>query len=355
MTTSPYRYQMEILKYDYTLLGQMPVNADWQPAVEWARLTALRSGGPIECMTAPCAVEPVWHPQVGQPYISGFRVALEGGSFQSSDFPFTYWKSLADAASTVLVSKGCLQDGDKYRYRVTAFPCDGDTPSDLPMDVGWEEVPPDLHIIEARLADFVSGSTPVGRIHPADIPVFIPRQVIEETSMLKEEAGAVETGSILIGHICIDRQLPSPEVFVVVTAQLPARHTSSELTSITFTADTWSDVHDTIALRNRGELMVSWSHTHPTRHFCTCESCDRSTCSLEKEFFSADDLLLHRTVFPRAWTTALVMSDVRVAPDAWTDSCALYGWRKGAIAERGFYETTSSPLPRIMHDPHNAS
>jgi hypothetical protein len=338
VTTSRYQYQLEMLRDDYTVIAQMPIAVDWQPAVEWTRLSAVRSGLPVEAMAAPCAVDPIWHADAGEPYISGFKVAVDGGSRHECDFRFTYWRALAKMAATALIDKGLLNDGERFRYRVTAFACEAAAPSDGGVGLDMEEVAPDLHITEGVLADLVGRSTPVGTVQSGDFPVFIPKDVMEEAARLKDEAEALETGSILIGRLHIDRTLPKPEVFAVVSAQVPARYTRSELTSINFTADTWADVHNAIALRGADELMLAWFHTHPTRHFCKCETCDRSRCSFNKDFFSIDDRLLHRSVFPRAWTSALVMSDVLVGRDVWTTSSAFYGWREGVIVERGFYE-----------------
>lgn len=338
MTTSRYQYQLEILRDDFTLIGQLPITADWQPAVESARLSAIRAGRPIEIMAAPYAIDPIWHSEAGQPYITGFRVAMGGASGHACDFHYTYWRSLAQTAATALMDRKILQNGERFRYRVTAFPCEDTPPSSSESRLSVEEVSPDLQLCEGALADFVGQSSPMGLVRSGDTPVFIPTQVIQEAARMKDEAGATETGSILIGRLYVDRTGPTTELFAVVTAQVPARYTSNELARMTFTADTWADVHGAIALRGAGEVMLAWFHTHPTRHFCKCKDCDRSACSLNKDFFSIDDQHLHRSVFPRAWSSALVMSDVIVAPDVWTNSCSLFGWRNGVIVERGFYE-----------------
>jgi len=347
VTTSRYRYQLEILKYDYTPVGQLPITPDWQPAIEWARLGAIRAGSPIGVVAASGTVDPIWNSEAGQPYISGFKVSVDGEPARASEFEITYWRSLARAAAATLIEKKVLLDGEQFRYRVAAFPRTDAPSSRGKLDSGVTEVAPDLQLSEGNLADMVAAGSPVGAINPSDPPVFIPSQLIREAVKMKAEAQATETGSVLIGRLCIDRRGPAAELFAVVTAHVPARYTSNELTRMTFTADTWADVHNAISLRGAGEVMLAWFHTHPTRHFCTCEDCDRSRCSLNTDFFSLDDQLLHRSVFPRAWTSALVISDVMDESGTWTDSCSLFGWRDGAIVERGFYEFDPDRADRV--------
>jgi hypothetical protein len=53
------------------------------------------------------------------------------------------------------------------------------------------------------------------------------------------------------------------------------------------------------------------------------------------DFFSVDDVMLHRTVFPRAHSIALVLSDYHQGNGE--PSVQLYGWNQGMIALRGFY------------------
>ena len=145
------------------------------------------------------------------------------------------------------------------------------------------------------------------------------------------EAGSAETGGILIGHLYKDASLP--EIAVVVTAQIPARHTVSKTTKLTFTAETWTAVQAALDLRRSGEKMVGWFHSHPSFAFCNpeCPPERRATCALQKPFLSGDDLLLHRAVFAKAWQVALLCNNA----DAGLEF-ALFGWRHGLVQRRGF-------------------
>jgi hypothetical protein len=165
----------------------------------------------------------------------------------------------------------------------------------------------------------------------ADIPVFIPQRVLDEVESLTRAAGSMETGGILIGHLYHDPSLP--DIAVVVTAQIPAQHTESQTTKLTFTAETWTSVQAALDLRRSGELMVGWFHSHPSFAFCKpeCTPERRAKCALQKPFLSAEDLLLHRAVFPKAWQLALLCNHA----DAGLEH-VLFGWRQGLIKRRSF-------------------
>jgi hypothetical protein len=49
---------------------------------------------------------------------------------------------------------------------------------------------------------------------------------------------------------------------------------------------------------------------------------------------SADDCQLHRTVFPRAYTCSLVVSNIAEDRDVVQ---SLFGWHRGLIKQRGYY------------------
>ena len=73
---------------------------------------------------------------------------------------------------------------------------------------------------------------------------------------------------------------------------------------------------------------------------CACSDrigTDFRWCAAADGFFSTDDLALHRTMFPRAFTLALVMtlSVKGTLP-------RLFGWRAGLFEARGFRVCTSS-------------
>jgi proteasome lid subunit RPN8/RPN11 len=341
-----YRYVLEILKRDPPeKLGDVPLVPEFEPALEWANLWAVRRDprrplvldGPLSW------IEPVWDVERGEPYVGGLRaiVAAEGRPALAVPLPLAYFHGLARAASAELVKSGKLAAGEIFEYRVCAYPAKmpawGDSRSEDVFAV--RSVPQELPLDEYPLERLLAQSEPCGVIDPEWMPVFIPGEVLADVMELMKGAGPVETGGILIGRL--HRDPAGGEVFLEVTAQVRAEHAQHELTRLTFTPDTWAAVDAALALRGRtNELYAGWYHTHPSAHWC--EQCDAETQSkcraagkLPGDFFSLHDAALHRAVFPRAYSVALVLSD-GCRPDAgpiWK----LYGWQYGMVQARGFH------------------
>jgi hypothetical protein len=167
--------------------------------------------------------------------------------------------------------------------------------------------------------------------------VFVPAQVIEEAQEQSRSAGSVETGGVLVGHL--HRDVGGSELFVEVTAQIPAPHTEANAVKLTFTADTWVAVRAALALRKRNEVWLAWWHFHPAP--CVMNDCPpekRAQCPATSAFFSADDIALHTALFSRAFNTALLIS----ATGGGALSVALYGWRQGMVVPRGFHVLTTT-------------
>jgi proteasome lid subunit RPN8/RPN11 len=279
-------------------------------------------------------VEPIPNATLGLPYCSGFRLSVpgNGGASASYDLPLTYFGSLAQRGSAALVTKGLLQEDDRFYYVVAACPREQPQAEKAAPRFKIQEVPQPLPLHEAALAGFLEEATPFGRQDPADFPVFIPRQILEESSALALEAGARETGGVLAGYLRVDRSVP--EVFLEVTALIPAQHTAAELTKLEFTADTWAAARAALRLRALDEGLYGWVHSHPSRWMCSaeCPPEKRAQCPLMKNFFSQDDVEFHRTVFAKPYCVALV---VTVTDDGLRH--ALFGWRQGAVHQRGFH------------------
>ncbi len=287
---------------------------------------------------AETTIHPLWHDTAGEPYLSGFRVRVTASEREAvgCEFPTTYFKRLAQQAAAQFVAQGALADGATFRYLVRAYPRAAKQQAARSLDLTIEEVPPSLTLKEGSLAEFLRASVPCGAAPSEDVPVFVPERILTETAALKESAGELETGGILIGHLY--RDASTRDVFVVVTAQIPARHTQATSTRLRFTAETWTDVQAAIDLRRRDEAMVGWWHSHPIRHWCKCERAKQINYPLAKEFFSEQDVALHRAVFPRAYSVGLVVSDTPSSgPERWTVTGALFGWRRGLVEPRGFH------------------
>jgi len=331
MLKTDYRFAVEFFTPEGAPLGQFPATVDWEPALEEVRLAALRRGhiAPRPGASEP-EVQPLWEETLGEPYAAGARI-VDGAV--SSEMPLSYFKSLATEASTHLVENEVLKVGDLFGFKLLAFRATERAPESRAA-FAVEDVIAPLDFRETRIADLRCGATPFGPAHSGDFPVFVPGRVLDEVEALTREAGEVETGGILIGHLY--RDLAAPEIAVVITVQIPARHTHARSTALTFTAETWTAVRAALDLRRMGEMFLGWWHSHPAFAWCSpeCTPDRRKICPLQKAFLSADDLLLHRTVFPKAFHVALLANNA----DAGLQF-ALFGWRHGMVEHRGFNVT----------------
>ena len=315
-----------------------PVEVDWQPALECARFERIRKNPNEQPLvdTSSGSIVPSWDEAKGQPYIKGVYVRFDDDLDQDCGMliPSSIFKDYAKQLSCQLVQEGKLELGETFQYRVCAYSQPPATALASPspaIDLTIEPLLQPLDLVEQRLDVF---TTPCEKYGPActdEPPVFIPRRVLQEAVRLTERAGAVETGGVLIGHLYRDPQ--SSVVYVRVTAQVPARHAEQSLTKLTFTPQVWAHVEAAIGLRKRNEIYLGWWHSHPARQWCKdCPIENRKRCKLSGEFFSGDDAALHRCVFPRAYSVALVISDSYATGLTWP----LFGWNRGVIMQRGY-------------------
>ncbi len=329
-----YQFVLELLRPDGEALEQVPLAPDWEPAIECARLGRLRALG--DWIAAPEAVgevEPLWHADDGEPNVGGFRIRIAppGGRDWHADFPAdTYFAEAAREAGVRLVKTGAMAVGDKVLYRAAAFSRPAASVNAPALRFDTADRPAPLTLREAQLDALLASSTMCGQPSTDDFEVLIPQQALIETVEQTKAAGDRETGGILIGHL--HRDPGTYEVFAEVTAQIPARHTEGDSVKLTFTSDTWTDVRGALALRRRDEIMLGWWHSHPALAWCRkCPPERQRECHLATGFLSPDDTALHRAMFPRAFSLALVMTHTLDGVDP-----ALFGWRAGVLQPRAF-------------------
>ena len=257
------------------------------------------------------------------------------------DIPIAYFNALAQIASSKLVKSGKLVPGDLFEYLVCAYPCEEQPPAQgpgAPLSFTIEAEEQVLDVSDLDIDALLERSMVCGSDEDdGQVPVFIPADVIDEAVRLMVGAGAKETGGILIGHL---RRDPRRGLFLEVTAQIPARHAEEELSRLTFNPETWTAVDAALALRGGSEMYLGWWHSHPASHWCDkCPPEKRRQCTVagapSGDFFSEHDVALHRAVFPRAYSIALVLSDG--CGNAGAPTWRLYGWRLGMVMPRNFH------------------
>jgi hypothetical protein len=338
MSEVEYQYAIDYFSRDGERRGSLPVEPDWGPARECAQFLAVRRGiVPPVLHEGAGRVEPVWDSDCGAPVMDAARIVVAaetGDETVCEEVPsLPYFRQLAQQGSAAMVERGLLEKGELFLYKVCAYP---GAPSRPDFDAGEspafsvEEIDESLPLKERPVEPLLAGAVSRGTGgDPSDMRVFIPQEVMDAVGERSLEAGEVETGGVLVGNL--HRCHSSPEIFLEVTAQIPAAHTESQATQLTFTADSWAAVQAAIDLRKRDELMCGWWHFHPD--FCRkCPEEKRRECTISRPFFSPEDVHMHRAIFPRAFHVALLVSDQGLEPF----DVNLFGWRHGMVVSRGF-------------------
>lgn len=335
MARVDHHYQILLYREDGGMVGQAAAVVDWQPALVEAWFSGLRSGQD-DAACGPGDIRPLWHEQAGRPFLRGF--AVQGGGGPRAEFTTAYFHDLAVEASAQLVEQGILDKDESFRYVVTAYDRDRDTPSETGAEAGRgaaaQRLPPRLSTPPADLGPLLERGRPAGPATPGELPFLVPAGVLRQMERRATEAAdrGEETGGVLIGHLW--RDPARRDLFAEVRALLPARHTTSGRDRLTFTPDTWADLRAALDLRGRDELLLGWFHSHPFRAWCQDRDCPperRSACRLAGNYFSAQDRVLQRTVFPMPYHLALVVNEG--GPGRVTFSG--FGWRGGLIVPRG--------------------
>lgn len=338
-----HQYAIDVLSEDGRVLEHALIHPDWGAALDWTHFDGLRAGTlPAVTRTGPGSVEPVWDGRAGAPYVSGFRVTVRAGEQHVvREIPKTYLARTAHEISAELAERHHLEPGTVLRWIPSAVPVDETTPPDASSGVDVEEVAQPLPITPSSLVDFVTDSTlhDAGDLARSPVPVFVPASVLEQVTALTRRAGEVETGGVLIGKLHRDLVQPDAgigDLFVEITAQVPAVHTVATATTLTFTAETWAAVRDALAHRGHpDELLAGWWHSH--QDLCLLRGCPlerRRSCAGSRPFFSAEDVHLHTTCFPGGHQVGLLVSESTVTGRL---TPSLFGWSEGIVVAREFY------------------
>lgn len=341
-------FSLHFWKSDGSSVGQVQVPVDFEPARQRARFESVRKGMPAPTAGRAESVVPQFNPRLGEPYMSGFQVRYEadGGSLISCDFPNAYFRPIAMRVSKTLVEGGRLQTGESFLYMPAAHRrLAPDRPRGT-RGMTIEECDPRTPTRPGSIRALIAASIASGPTNQGDPPVFIPRRVLFEIAASVEQAGPAETGGVLLGHL--HRDAEANEVFVVITAQIPAYHAAGELTKLTFTPETWAAVHAAAEARGRHELLVGWHHSHPIDHWSSAvEGGEIDSEALRGDHFSEQDRHLHRAVFPSAFCVGLVAYLIGGS----ARNFSLFGWRMGLLELRGFQILCDETEPTVGIDP----
>lgn len=331
----PFRFAVVLLGEARASTFAVPVERDFfEPEFQWTRFYWQRKGElGLDANKSASSVIPIWS-RAGEPYCRGYRIQIEKpeGEAVASDFPNTQFAGFAATAAARLVLEKKLREEEHYSYVVAAFPARQEEPDRDGFSV--VDISPALPVQESSLDGFFERATPSGMIQGDDVPVFVSRQVLDHAAERTRAEAGTETGGILLGKL--HRDAAAKEIFVELTAMIPAEHTTGTSVKLTFTPETWEAAEAALLLRGRGELLTGFAHSHPVFSWCAQKECTpekQKNCRLAKDFFSADDEAVMRAAFPCPYHVAIVVNDT-----AFSDlTFSMFGYRKGSIQPRGFY------------------
>jgi proteasome lid subunit RPN8/RPN11 len=333
-----YRYRLEFWKQNGQPLHELPLErADFARAVEATYFDALRRG--LVAEYRPALDEARLEPRFagpGSPLAFGFRVVvpLPDGGEHGRDFSAEFFERRALRVGADLVRAGRLPNKTTLLYRLSA--CLEAEAGEAPAGLRFTVEPASVEVPVRPGARAAYGPTEAWDGPSADdMPVLIPRRVIEEAVDEARREPGREVGGALLGHLRRDGE--TGEVFLEVTCQVPAEQTMATDTSITFTPETWARVREVIALRGEGEIFVGWVHSHPFRLCGDCPRTPPPECVAKVLFFSSDDEFLMELSFAQPFMVGLLTAvEPKLEAALGHAPVRLFGWRDGALGPRGF-------------------
>jgi proteasome lid subunit RPN8/RPN11 len=313
--------------------------ADFDRAIEAAFFGAMRRGQFTEYNPplAMARIEPAFGDNNdGSPNAPGFLVVLPlpGGGEHRQGFPAEFFDRRATRIGADLVRAKRVPNGSTLLYQLSAYLEGEEQPARPGLRFTLESESVAVPIRPGSLSGYgprEAWDDP----QPGEMPVLIPRRVIDEAVEEAERAPEREVGGALLGHL--RRDTASGEIFVEVTCQVPAEETTATEVSVTFTPETWARVREVIEVRGAGEIFVGWVHSHP---FGLCDECPAKPppeCVGKVLFFSEDDEFLMELSFPRPFMVGLLSArEPRLRAALGHAPVRLFGWRDGEIVPRGF-------------------
>ena len=333
-----YHYRLEFFKVrGGERVHDLPLaRADFSRAIEATFFDGLRRGlfTDDDPPMAEARIEPAFAD--GSPNARGFRVVLPlpGGDEHRQDFPAEFFDRWALRIGADLVRQRRVPNNSTLLYQLSAYLEGEEEPARAGLRFTVEPESIDVPIRPGSLSSYgprEAWDDPC----PEDMPVLIPRRVIDEAVEEAERGPGREVGGALLGHL--RRDTASGGIFIEVTCQVPAEETTATEVSVTFTPETWARVREVIDVRGAGEIFVGWVHSHP---FGLCEECPAKPppeCVEKVLFFSDDDEFLMELSFPRPFMVGLLSArEPRLKAALGHAPVRLFGWRDGEIVPRGF-------------------
>jgi proteasome lid subunit RPN8/RPN11 len=335
-----YQFRLEFWRRRGQSVAEVPLDeADFARATEAAFFDGLCRGRfpRYDPPQAGVRFEPRFiHPEGGSPRTRGFEVVVPtpNGGEHRVEFPTRFFTSRAKRVFQELLESGRVPVNTLLLFHLAAYLDGGPRSAARPSGITLEPVAATVPI-RAGLRQALGVTEAWDDPRPRDLPVLIPRRILEEAVAEAQRDPEREVGGILLGHLRRDPE--TAEMFLEVACHVPAEETQATGASVTFTATTWARAREVAELRGEGEIIAGWVHSHPFLFDEPCPEPVPAELADEILFFSTDDKFLMELTFPRPFMVALQTGiEPRLEKALGHLPVRLYGWRRGEIVSRGF-------------------
>jgi proteasome lid subunit RPN8/RPN11 len=202
-----------------------------------------------------------------------------------------------------------------YVVQVHAPPIENqnaEPPPEFPPSELFQVPAPRKGIIVASDSTIPVGTPPIDdtnlwRWQPDGIPfpIFMHHRVNVSITQHARQNREREVGGVLLGDVRVDEH---GQMYVVVTHTLKAEFAYESRGNLTFTHETWLQIHAAHDALYPDKTIVGWYHTHPGWTI----------------FLSPWDLFIHQNFFKQPWQIALVI-------DPSLDRAGFFVWKDNQI------------------------
>lgn len=152
---------------------------------------------------------------------------------------------------------------------------------------------------------------PVGETEYGDVKVYIHQDVLRKITDFSSSDKTRELGGILVG----DYGVVLGKETVLISGYIVAEHTDATAASLTFTHESWEQIHRERERNYPDKRIVGWHHTHPGYGI----------------FLSSYDEFIHQNFFNLKWQIAMVV-------DPKSGETGLFEWKGDRLAKlEGYY------------------
>ena len=143
----------------------------------------------------------------------------------------------------------------------------------------------------------------------SSVPVVVKRSVLDAIHEHGCSRTDVEVCGVLVGDVYRDENGP----YVYVEAMIRGHHAGSQFAQVTFTAETWEHLQNTMDREYPEQRIIGWYHTHPGFGV----------------FLSPMDLFIHENFFSASEQVAFVL-------DPLSGDQGMFVWRSGKTSREKF-------------------